>query len=369
MFWTTVARGPLPKAGSVPSRCRSHPPDGHADREPPDDERLGLRAHSIGHVDNAGNEEGQRHGGLELALEGVDHSGRCQRPDQADEEPRQPVGQPAAHGLLAGPAGGRRVGEEATDAGQVLVVLGEQHGEQPAGRDEPHEATRVVDDGQAGLTVVDGLPRRLLLVGVRTDDRRVGVHEIANPFVAGRAERRLDGEQAHQAVVVADGDVGDALVAVTDEPGAQLGDRGGGPDPGDGPADVAAADAAAVWSSAAGTAGSGVGAWPADGRMRRSSPRSRHPRQRRGARPAQGRRSPRSRPDGPARLRPRRVPIGSMSCPPAPPRSWRPVPCGAPTTPATSRSRRSRASTSPGRWGHASPVGSRLYPAEALGYR
>ena len=46
--------------------------DGNTDGQTADHQRLGLRAHGVGHVDHGGDEDGQQHVGLQALLEGAD---------------------------------------------------------------------------------------------------------------------------------------------------------------------------------------------------------------------------------------------------------------------------------------------------------
>ena len=69
-------------------------------RQAPDHQRLGLSPNRVGHVDDAGNEDGEQDVVLELFLERADDRGGSHCPGQSDEEPRQAMPEPPAHVLL-----------------------------------------------------------------------------------------------------------------------------------------------------------------------------------------------------------------------------------------------------------------------------
>jgi hypothetical protein len=85
------------------------------------------------------------------------------------------------HRLLGRAASAAAAGEIPPDAGEVLVVLGEQDGEHPIRRDQSDEAAVGVDHGEAGLRPPTHRPGGVFLVHPGLDDRRVGVHHGVNP--------------------------------------------------------------------------------------------------------------------------------------------------------------------------------------------
>jgi phosphoenolpyruvate synthase/pyruvate phosphate dikinase len=141
---------------------------------------LGLRADGVGHVDDRRHEERDDELRLELSVEGADDDRGAHRSEDADEEPRQAVPQPAAHGLLSRAPGPGRAGDVAAEAGHVAVVLGQQDSEHAIGGDQPHEALVRVDDHDAAAAVADHRVCRELLIGVGRDRWRLTLHELAD---------------------------------------------------------------------------------------------------------------------------------------------------------------------------------------------
>jgi hypothetical protein len=80
-------------------------------------------------------------------------------------------------------------------------VLGQEHLHDPPGRDEPHQAPVVVDDGQGTLTVTDRFPCSDLLVDVAREHRRIRVHEHRQWRVGFGGQHILDASEAHEAAV------------------------------------------------------------------------------------------------------------------------------------------------------------------------
>jgi hypothetical protein len=129
-------------------------------RETSDDERLGLGPDRIGHVDDPGVKEGEGYVAPKPLLEGADSSrwraahhrvpriskrSRCQNRRSTRSRIR--------------PAGRTGVVEEPSDAGHVLVVFPQQHGEHPLWRNQVEEPLLIVRDCEDRLAVPDGLPR------------------------------------------------------------------------------------------------------------------------------------------------------------------------------------------------------------------
>jgi len=99
------------------------------------------------------------------------------------------VPQPSRHALHAGGPSRRGGAKVAAEASEVLVVLLQQDSQQLLRRDEATEATLLIDDGQAGFAVLEGLPRRVFLVGVWADDGWSPAI-TSSTAVAGAAARR-----------------------------------------------------------------------------------------------------------------------------------------------------------------------------------
>lgn len=91
----------------------------NADAQAADDDRLGLRAHRVGDVDDARDEERQHHAASELILERAHDARREERTDEPEKQPREPVPQAPSdrldHGLT-------RV-EHTGETRDVFVVL------------------------------------------------------------------------------------------------------------------------------------------------------------------------------------------------------------------------------------------------------
>jgi len=139
------------------------------DRHAADQQRLGLRADGVGHVDD-GDEERQHHVALDLVLEGADEEGRDHGAGKPEEQPRQAMPQPARDRLLGSLAGPRGAGEVPAEPGHVFVVLGQERSEQAPGRDEPDELPPVACDGEARFTMTHELPGGELLRRARPHD-------------------------------------------------------------------------------------------------------------------------------------------------------------------------------------------------------
>ena len=169
-----------------------------AHRQPAYDERLGLGAHRVGEVDDAGDEEREAHVGGEPALEEPDEPRGQRRAGEAQHQPRHPVPQPVRDRLLHGHPRGVRRREVAAEPGEVLVVGPQQQAEQPRRRHQPVEQAVLVHDREARLPVPDGLPGRLLAVVAEGDDGRVGVQQLRRGRPRRRRQHPRERHQAEQ---------------------------------------------------------------------------------------------------------------------------------------------------------------------------
>jgi hypothetical protein len=78
--------------------------------------------------------------------------------------------------------------------------------------DETQEASSFVDDCQAALLVLHCLGRSSLLIGTRSNARRVWVHEMGNRSLRWRDDQVLKTDDTYQPLVVNDSDLGDSFV-------------------------------------------------------------------------------------------------------------------------------------------------------------
>ena len=94
--------------------------------------------------------------------------------------------------------GPRRRGgaQETTEPGQVLLVFGQQHRDQPVRWDYSDETAATVNDGQGRLAVMHGPPRGNLLVDAGADRRGAVVHHRLDTRFAGRGQGILDSQHA-----------------------------------------------------------------------------------------------------------------------------------------------------------------------------
>jgi hypothetical protein len=92
-------------------------------------------------------------------------------------------------------------------------VLCKQHGHHAVGRDQPHELVLGVHHGDARLALSDHRPGNALLVDSRSDDRRIGVHQLGQLSVRGGGHENLDRDDADQSLPLEHGHVVRAVVA------------------------------------------------------------------------------------------------------------------------------------------------------------
>ena len=74
-------------------------------------------------------------------------------------------------------------GQVSAQTREILVVLGQQHGEHPVGRYEAGELPRLVHHGDARLAALDHPPGHQLLVGARAHNRRIAIHDFRDRLV------------------------------------------------------------------------------------------------------------------------------------------------------------------------------------------
>ena len=77
-------------------------------------------------------------------------------------------------------------------------MLLEQHGEQGLRGNETAEATVFINDRDAGFTVLNRFPGDVLLMRVRGDRRRIGIHHVPDDGTGSGAQQTLDGHEADQ---------------------------------------------------------------------------------------------------------------------------------------------------------------------------
>ena len=77
-------------------------------------------------------------------------------------------------------------------------MLVEQDTQHPVGRDQPQEPPVGGDHGQAAFVAVHHSPGGALLVGIRRDLRRVGVHDVLDAGVRVGGQKALDRDQADE---------------------------------------------------------------------------------------------------------------------------------------------------------------------------
>jgi hypothetical protein len=112
-------------------------------------------------------------------------------------------------------------------------VGAQEHSQQSLRRNQSHEAALCVDDGEARLAVLGGLPSGVLLVRAGRDDGGISIHELPRRDVRACGQHTLDRDQAEEPPGVrsgslADGDVGDGVELAPDEPIADRPGAGGG---------------------------------------------------------------------------------------------------------------------------------------------
>ena len=129
-------------------------------------------ADGVGHVHDAGDEEREEYVALEVFFERADDARGEHRTHQADQQPREPVPEPAGHPFLAGRSRRGSRPEEPAEARHVLVVLFEEDGEQSGRRDQAEEPAGGVDNGEAGFVVAYRRPGRALLIRPGAHGRR-----------------------------------------------------------------------------------------------------------------------------------------------------------------------------------------------------
>jgi hypothetical protein len=173
--------------------------DADADREPADDQRLGLGADRIGEVDDPGYKQGQGQVGAEPFLEPTHQPCRSQRTDQPDQQPRQSVQESASDRFTAGVFRGTGRGQEPAQPCDVLIVLAQQHPQEAIRRYDAGESTIVVDQHEAALALHDRVPHRDLFVGARCHRRGIGVHQFGDGHVVVRGDQGLDPDDSHHA--------------------------------------------------------------------------------------------------------------------------------------------------------------------------
>ena len=102
----------------------------------------------------------------------------------------------ARHGFLEGRLRAERHAQEAGLPRHVLVVLLEEDPKEPSRWNQTDEAAALVDDRKAARAVLDGLPRRELLIDTRSDRGRIVVHELPCGEVGGDCKQLLDRKEA-----------------------------------------------------------------------------------------------------------------------------------------------------------------------------
>jgi hypothetical protein len=81
-------------------------------------------------------------------------------------------------------------------------VLAEQDRQHAVWRDQAQEPALGVDDREARLSAGHHRPRRALLIGRRTDHRRIPVHEIGDDDPRRGLEQSLDRNEADQPIAI-----------------------------------------------------------------------------------------------------------------------------------------------------------------------
>lgn len=160
-----------------------------------------------------------------MLLEPADDDGGSEGTEQADEEPREPVPQPAGDGLLGRLPSALCTSQIAAESRHVFVVLREQHPQHAVRRNEPNQSPVLVDDRDARLPAADHLPCDLLLVGARFDDRGVEIHDVGHAVGILRRQHPLDRQHPHEHPVAHDRDVVGALEPLSDESAAHVRDQ------------------------------------------------------------------------------------------------------------------------------------------------
>ena len=100
---------------------------------------------------------------------------------------------------------------------EILLVLGEQHRNQPMRGNHSHESTLLVDDRERRLAVLHGTPRGDFLVDTGRHDWRVAVHQRSDRHIGLRAQDIFNRDNTDKSAPLADDEVTRALVAAAGE--------------------------------------------------------------------------------------------------------------------------------------------------------
>lgn len=112
--------------------------------------------------------------------------------------------------------------DQARDALKLGTIFADAFGaklalEHPVRGYEPSEVARVIDYGGAAFAAMDHAPRDHLLIGSMGNDRRTGVHDIAQARVVGRRQQLFDRDQSDELAPVEHRDVGGRLKGSSDQ--------------------------------------------------------------------------------------------------------------------------------------------------------
>ena len=124
--------------------------------------------------------------------------------------------------LAACSAGFGGAPKESTQTIHVLLVLPEQHGQEPVRGYEAQEVVLLVHHRKSAFPASGRLPSGDLLIGARGDHGRVGVHHLLCDRSLRSREQGLYGQYAGEPSTVQDSDVRQAIVPISEEGSADL---------------------------------------------------------------------------------------------------------------------------------------------------